>query len=190
MIVYDEKDNTNYIGVERSKNDKYLFVSSTGTLSSKILFIDADKPESAFEDFQPRVPDMLYDVYPLDNKFLILTNWNAKNFRLMECPLNKTGRENWQEVIPVREDVLIAGIDEFKNFLVIKERKNGLVQMRINDLVDGKEHYLDFGEPAYTASSGGNPDYTTKTFRYNYSSLKTPSSVYEYDHGATKPKSL
>ncbi|HXS56731.1 MAG TPA: S9 family peptidase [Hanamia sp.] len=181
VIVYDEKDNTNYIGVERSKNDKYLFVSSTGTLSSKILFIDADKPESAFEDFQPRVPDMLYDVYPLDNKFLILTNWNAKNFRLMECPLNKTGRENWQEVIPVREDVLIAGIDEFKNFLVIKERKNGLVQMRINDLIGGKEHYLDFGEPAYTASSGGNPDYTTKTFRYNYSSLKTPSSVYEYD---------
>ena len=124
----------------------------------KLLFIDADKPESAFEDFQPRVPDMLYDVYPLDNKFLILTNWNAKNFRLMECPLNKTGSENWKEVIPVREDVLIAGIDEFKNFLVIKERKNGLVQMRINNLVDGKEYYLDFGEPAYTASSGGNPD--------------------------------
>jgi oligopeptidase B len=181
VIVYDEKDNTNYIGVERSKNDRYLFVTSTGTLSSKTLFIDADKPESAFVDFQPRVSDMLYDVYPLDNKFLILTNWNAKNFRLMECPLNKTARENWKEVIPVREDVLIAGIDEFKKFLVIKERKNGLMQMRINDLVDGKEHYLDFGEPAYTASSGGNPDYGTKTFRYNYSSLKTPSSVYEYD---------
>lgn len=181
VIVYDEKDNTNYIGVQRSKNDRYLFVTSTGTLSSKTLFIDADKPQSAFVDFQPRVPDMLYDVSPLDNKFLILTNWNAKNFRLMECPLNKTARENWKEVIPVREDVLIAGIDEFKNFLVIKERKNGLVQMRINDLVDGEEHYLDFGEPAYTASSSGNPDYTTKTFRYNYSSLKTPSSVYEYD---------
>lgn len=180
-VVYDEKDNTNYIGVERSKNDRYLFITSTGTLSSKTLFIDADKAESAFSEFQPRVPDMLYDVYPLDNKFLILTNWNAKNFRLMECPLNKTEKENWKEVIPVREDVLIAGIDEFKNFLVIRERKNGLVQMRINNLVDGKEHYLDFGEPAYTASSGGNPDYNTKTFRYNYSSLKTPASVYEYN---------
>ena len=78
--------------------------------------------------------DVLYDVIPLDDKFLIRTNWNAKNFRLMECPLNKTESINWKEVIPHRADVLLSGVEEFKNFLVISERKNGLVKMRVRNL--------------------------------------------------------
>ena len=124
---------------------------------------------------------VLYSVIPLDNKFLILTNWNAKNFRLMETSLAKTKSENWKDVIAHRKDVLISDVEEFKNFLVISERKNGLVQMQVRNLSNNEEHYLDFGEPAYTANTGSNPEYNSTELRYNYSSLTTPASVYDYD---------
>jgi oligopeptidase B len=181
VIVYEEKDNTNYIGVDRSKNDQYIFIVSAGTMSSEYQFIDASKPQSAFVPFKKRMKDVLYDVIPLENKFLIRTNWNAKNFRLMECPLDKTGSENWTEVIPNRDDVLLSGVEEFKNYLVISERKNGLVQLMVKDLKNNQEHYIDFGEPAYAASVGGNPEYNSTILRYNYSSLTTPTSVYDYN---------
>ncbi|WP_242692105.1 S9 family peptidase [Aridibaculum aurantiacum] len=180
-VVYDEKDNTNYIGVGRSKNGKFITIYSGGTLSSETRFIDASKPTSDFKVFQPRMKDVLYEVSPLDDKFLILTNWNATNFRLMEAPLNKPGRENWKEVIPHRTDVLLSGVEEFKDFIVVSERKNGLVQLRVRKLAGDQEHYLDFGEPAYTANVAGNPEYKTTTLRYNYSSLTTPASVYDYN---------
>ena len=188
-IVYEEKDNTNYIGVARSKNDKYIFIASAGTLSSEYRFIDASKPQSAFKPFQKRMKDVLYEVIPLENKFLVLTNWNAKNFRLMECPLNKTGSENWTEVIANRPDVLISDVEEFKDYLVMSERKNGLVQLMVKDLKSNQDHYIDFGEPAFAASVSGNPEYNSTSLRYNYSSLTTPASVYDYNM-TTKTKKL
>jgi oligopeptidase B len=188
-IVYAEKDKSNYIGVEKSKNSKYILIETQGTLSSETFFIDASKPDDEFKSFQPRMKEVLYDVIPLDDIFLIRTNWNAKNFRLMESPLNKTESINWKEVIPHRADVLLSGIEEFKNFIVVSERKNGLAQMLIRNLNDGGEYYLDFGEPAYTANAGGNPEYNSTTLRYNYSSLTTPASVYDFDM-LKKTKSL
>jgi oligopeptidase B len=188
-IVYAEKDKSNYIGVEKSKNSKYILIETQGTLSSETFFIDASKPDDEFKSFQPRMKEVLYDVIPLDDIFLIRTNWNAKNFRLMESPLNKTESINWKEVIPHRADVLLSGIEEFKNFIVVSERKNGLAQMLIRNLNDGGEYYFDFGEPAYTANAGGNPEYNSTTLRYNYSSLTTPASVYDFDM-LKKTKSL
>lgn len=179
--VYEEKDKANYIGVSKSKNDQQILINTQATLTSETLYIDASKPTLAFKVFQPRIKEVLYEVIPLDNKFLILTNWNAKNFRLMECPLVKTGRENWKELIPHRTDVLLSGVEEFKDYLVISERKNGLVELRIREIANGSEHYLDFGESAYTANVSGNPEYNTKTLRYAYSSLTTPASVYDYN---------
>ena len=180
-VVHDERDKSNYIGVEKSKNNQYIFIQSSGTLSSETLYVRASQPNTAFQVFQPRMKEVLYEVIALDDKFLILTNWEAKNFRLMETLLSKTTTEHWQEVIPHRSDVLIAGIEEFKNFIVVSERKNGLVQMRIKNIDENKEFYLDFGEPAYTANTGGNPEYNSTTLRYNYSSLTTPPSVFDYD---------
>jgi len=180
-VVYEEVDKSNYIGVEKSKNKKFILIQSSGTLSSETLYIDASKPEDTFQSFQPRMKDVLYEVIPLDDKFLILTNWNAKNFRLMESPLTETESQHWKEIIPHRTDVLIAGVEEFKDFLVVSERKSGLVQLRIRNLNDNKEFYLDFGEPAYTATTAGNPEYDSTFLRYNYSSLTTPPSVYDYN---------
>ncbi|HEX6914982.1 MAG TPA: prolyl oligopeptidase family serine peptidase, partial [Chitinophagaceae bacterium] len=123
----------------------------------------------------------LYDVTALADRFLIRTNLDAKNFRLMECPLGKTGVENWKEVIAHRTDVLLEGVEEFKDFIVLSERKNGLMNLRVRQLADGKEHYLDFGEPAYDAYASNNPEYNTTNLRFNYTSLTTPNSVYDYN---------
>lgn len=180
IVVYDEKDNTNYIGVDKSKNGRYIFIGSQGTLTSEYRIIDADHPEAPFKVFSARSKDILYDVLPVDNKFYIITNWNAKNFRLMECPLDKTAKENWKEVIPNRNDVLLEYGDEFKDYLVLSERKNGLREIHVLKN-DGSDYYLKFEEPVYTASIGSNPEYASKTLRYSYTSLVTPSSTYDYD---------
>ncbi|WP_262510573.1 S9 family peptidase [Dyadobacter jiangsuensis] len=181
VVVYNEKDKSNYIGVGKTKSEKYIVIASSATMSSEYLILDADKPEGKFEVFQPRMKDVLYDVDHQGDKFLIVTNKDALNFRLMETPVTKTGVENWKEVIPNRADVLLEGIDVFKDHLVITERKNGLLQLRIRNINTHKEHYVDFGEPAYTAYAGSNPEYNSSTLRYIYTSLTTPSSVYDYD---------
>jgi len=187
-VVYEEKDKSNYIGVDKSKSGKYIFIYSSATLSSEARMIPADQPDAAFTVFTPRTKDVLYSVTPLADKFLILTNWNAKNFRLMECPLDQTGKAHWKEVIAHREDVLVEGVDEFKDFIVISERKNGLAQLRIRN-VNGNEHYIEFEEPAYTAAVGNNPEYNSKTLRYIYTSMTTPVSTFDYDM-ETKAKKL
>lgn len=181
VVVYEEKDKSNYIGVEKSKNRKYIYIQSQSTMSSETFYIEANKPASAFKSFQPRMKDVIYFVTPLADKFLIHTNQDAKNFKVMECPLDKTGVENWKEYIPHRSDVLLESVDEFENFIVIEERKNGLVQLCVRNLKDGSEHYIDFGEPAYTAYTSSNPEYNTTVVRYGYTSLTTPSSTYDYD---------
>ena len=188
VTVYEEKDKSNYIGVGKSKSGKYIFIYSHATLSNEIKMLDASTPDQPFKSFQPRQKDMLYEAIPLDDKFLILTNWNAKNFRLMECPLDKTGRENWKEVIPHRKDVLLEGVEEFKTHIVVTERKNGLTQLRVR-AIGGTEHNIAFDEPTYTAMVGANPDYESKTLRYVYTSLTTPSSTYDYNMD-TKAKKL
>ena len=187
--VYEETDKSNYIGVGKSKNKKYIIISSQATLSSEMKIIDADKPTAAFVSFQPRVKDVLYSISPLEDKFLIRTNWNAKNFRLMECPIGKTDMSNWKDVIPHREDVLLEDVEEFKDYIVLTERKDGLVKLRVRSLKDGAEHYIDFGEPAYLAYVGANPEYNSTTLRYGYTSMTTPNSTFDYNL-ATREKKL
>jgi oligopeptidase B len=190
IVVYEEKDKSNYIGVGKSKNNKYIFIFSHQTLSDELRIINATKPGDAFKVFQPRMKNVLYSVNPLSDKFLILTNKDsAENFKLMECSLDKTEAANWKEIIPHRNDVLLQDVEEFKDFMVISERKDGLVKMHIMDLKTKGEHYIDFGEPAYLAMPGANPEFNSSTFRYGYTSLKTPFSTYDY-YMNTKEKKL
>ncbi len=179
--VYEEKDKSNYIGVTKSKDGNHITIYSQATLSSELRLLDAGNPTGVFKVFQPRMKEVLYDIIPLADKFLVLTNWNAKNFRLMECPLDKTGSAFWQEVIPHREDVLIQGVEEFRGHIVINERKDGLVKMRVRKLADNSEYYINFGEAAYSANFNANPEYNSTQLRYGYTSLTTPSSIYDYD---------
>jgi oligopeptidase B len=179
-VVYHEQDPSNYIGVYKSKSDQYILIYSGATLSSEIRYLEASNPDAPIKRFQPRMKDVLYDVIPLDDKFLILTNLDAKNFRLMECPIDKTSRENWKELVPHRKDVLLESVEEFKDFIVLSERKNGLVQLRIQK-PDQSNHYVEFDEPAYLLESASNPEYNTKTLRFVYTSMTTPLSTYDYN---------
>ncbi len=180
-IVYEEKDNSNYIGVHKSKNGKYIFIHSEGTLSSEVWLLDAEVPDAAFRVFQRRLENVLYSVVALEDRFLILTNLDAINFQIMQCPLENTERTYWRPFVKHRPDVLVTDMEEFRNFLAISERKNGLTQLLIYTLGTGQQHYLEFDEATYTVYPGINVEYETEKLRYGYTSLVTPGSVFEYD---------
>jgi oligopeptidase B len=190
-LVFHEADETFNTFVFKTKSKKYIFVASSSTLSSEYRFIPADNPEAVFKIFQPRVRDLEYTVDHYQDKFYIHTNLGAKNFRLMTSPLDKTGKDDWVELIPHRTDVLLEGFEIFKGALVLEERKNGLVQIRIMpwDKKDA-EHYLDFGEETYAASITMNPEFDTEWLRYGYTSLTTPSSTFDYNMTTREKKLL
>lgn len=179
--VYMEKDETFDVDVARSKSGKYIMIASSSTMASEYRILDAATPEGAFHVFQPRQKDVLYDIDHLDNRFYVRTNWQATNFRLMECPLDKTGMDNWKDVVPHRPEVLLENFEVFRDFLVLGERKNGLSQLHVMNLRSNEDHYLHFDEPAYVAGTGANPELDTKELRYTYTSMTTPLSVYDYN---------
>ncbi|WP_145719223.1 S9 family peptidase [Chitinophaga japonensis] len=179
--VFMEKDETFDVDVSRSKSGKYIVIRSTSTLSSESRILEADQPQGHFRVFQPRQKDMLYDIEHLDDRFYVRTNWQAQNFRLMECPLDKTGRDHWKEVMPHRPDVLLENFEVFRDFLALGERRNGLTRLHILNLLNQQDHYLHFDEPAYVAEIGINPEMDTKELRYSYTSMTTPNSTYDYN---------
>jgi len=179
IVVYDEKDKTNYIDVSKSKNQQYIIISSSSTTSSESRLLDANKPKGEFKVFQPRLKDVLYDVIPLEDKFLVVTNKDALNFKVVETSLNKTSVENWKDFIPHRKNVLLEDVSVFKDFFVFKERENGLNQFIIYDRKTKKQKSIKFDEAVYTIYPSNNPEYNTETFRFGYTSLITPSSTYD-----------
>lgn len=178
--VFREDDATFSVYAYKSKSRKYIIASSYATLSQEYRVMDADKPEGAFRVIQPRERGLEYSIAHFDDKFFIRTNLDARNFRLMVTNENKTTKENWQEVIPHREDVLLEGMDVFRDFLVLSERKNGITQIRIRPW-EGAEHYIDFGEDAYLAYTTTNLEYDTDLLRIGYTSLTTPNTTYDYN---------
>lgn len=180
--VYYEADDTFYnIGVWRSKDDRFIMINISSTLSNEVRYLPADLPEGTFQVFQERQPEMLYEVAPWKDKFYVTTNLAAQNFRLMETPLNATAMSNWEEVIAHRSDVLLEGIEVFTDYLVVQERSKGLRQLRVIHQADGQEHYLPFEEEAYTAGISVNAVMDTPVLRYSYTSLTTPMSQYDYN---------
>lgn len=187
--IWHEKDNTFSTYVYKTKSDRYIIIGSSQTLSSEYRIVDADRPTDAFTLFQRREKDHEYSISHFENQWYIVTNWKAKNFRLMETPAGRTSKRYWKEVIPHRDDVLLNGIEIFKDFLIISERKDGLRQIRIMNQRDDTEHYIDFGEDVYVAFPSTNPEFDTDLLRYAYSSLTTPMSTYDYNMN-TKEKVL
>lgn len=181
VTVYHETDPSNYIGVRRSKSGKFIFVVSKATLSSETRFIPAAAPETNPKTFQPRMKNVLYSVFDQGDFFYVLTNLDARNFRLMQCDYRETSADSWKEKIPHRPEVLLEDLDEFKDFIVLEERKNGLTQLRVLPNATGNEYYIAFEEPDYTAGLALNPEFNTEILRYNYTSLTTPASVYDYN---------
>ncbi|MGI4867329.1 MAG: S9 family peptidase [Janthinobacterium lividum] len=181
VLVYEEKDNTFYTHISRSKSKKYLQIALTSSLSSEVRYLDASKPTSEFKVFLPREADHLYDVEDANGQFYVHTNWQAPNFRIVSTPLTNTAKTAWKDVIPARSEVFIAGMELFKDYLVLNERKDGLLQLRVIRWQDKKDEYLNFKEVAYTSTIGANPEFETQQLRFNYTSLTTPNSTYDYN---------
>jgi oligopeptidase B len=180
-LVFEEKDETFGCYIYKTKSKKYLMISSYQTLSTEYRFLDADNPSGDWKIIQARERNLEYSVDHFGNDFYIVTNHEAKNFRLMKTSVNNTEKKNWEEVIPHRSDVLLEGIDIFKNQLVVSEKKDGLSQLRIINWNDRSEHYIEFNDPAYNAYTMQNREFDTEKLRFGYTSLTTPNTVYEYD---------
>jgi oligopeptidase B len=182
VMVYEEKDDRFYIGVYRTKSKKYIaIVSDMNEVSTEYRLLDAAHPAGSFKIFEPRKENFQYSIEHFNNKFYVLTDWNAPNFRLMETPEEKTGKENWKEVIPHRKDVYISGLLVFKNHLVLAEMKDALNQLRVINQTDHKDYYITFPETVYASFPNVNPDYNTNILRFAYTSMTTPASIYDFN---------
>ncbi len=189
VLVYEEEDETFSVYVFKTKSKRYLMIASSQTVSSEYRYLDADDPAGEFTVFLPREREHEYAVTHFNDRFLVHTNHEAKNFRLMSTPLTRTGKENWEEVIPHRSDVLLEGFEVFRDHLVLEERFDGLMQIRVIPWDGSQEHYLKFSEPAYFSRTTINPEFDTTVLRYGYTSMTTPNSVYDYDM-VTQEKTL
>jgi len=178
--IYHEQDETFSTYVYKSKSEKYIIIGSFATLSSEFQLLEADNPMGAFRVFHPREENHEYSISHNQDRFLIRTNWKAENFRLMETMEGQTEKEAWKEVIPRRQQVLLEGVDVFDDHLVLLERIDGITQVRVISN-DDSDHYVQFGEDAFTAYTTSNFEVETNTVRIGYTSLTTPASIYDYN---------
>jgi oligopeptidase B len=180
-LVFEEKDKTFWSFVYKSKSDAYIIIGSYSTLSTEYRFLDANDPTGDFTVVQARERELEYSIAHYKEHFYVLTNCDgAKNFKLMRTRVDQTSRNNWEEVIPHRDDTLLEDISVFKDFLVLEERHNGLNKIRIRKW-DGEDYYLPFEEETYSASVYNNPEFDTNLVRYSYNSLTTPNSVIDFN---------
>jgi oligopeptidase B len=186
VLIYEEKDETFNTTIFKTKSRQYIMIASYSKTSDEFHYLLSSRPQGKFKVIQPRKKSLEYSVNHFRNKFYIITNYKAKNFRLMETSIRNPGIKNWKELIPHRDDVLLENIEIFSKYFVLTERKDGLIQLRIVNWRTKKENYINFGEEAYLASVGINPEFDSNWLRFNYSSLTTPSSVFDYNMATGK----
>ena len=189
-LVYQEDDETFGVYIFKTKSKKYLMLVSAQTITHEYRYLEADQPGGEFKVFLRRARGHEYQVDHIDERFLIRTNDRAKNFRLMSTPVAQPGRAHWREIIAHRDDVYLGDFDLFKDYLVLEERARGLTQIRVVPWSGTDAHYLEFAEPAYRAHLGANMEINTNIVRFDYTSMKTPQAVYDYDMSSRERKLL
>ena len=181
-LVFHETDETFYTNVSKSKSNKFIIISSSSTLTSEFQFLLSNKPDDQFTLFNKRERGVEYSISHFEDHFYIITNKNnAFNYKLLRTELKNTSSENWIEVIGHRENVLIEGIDIFKDFLVVSERFNGLNRINIKPWNGSESYYLKFESETFSCYTTGNLDFDSKKLRYAYNSLNEPHSIIEFD---------
>lgn len=180
-LVFEETDDAFNCYVFKTKSDAYIMIGSHQTISSEYRYVSAEQPDSEWKIILPRERGHEYSVDHLGGDFYIVTNWKAKNFRLMKTPVTSTEKPNWTEVIPHREAIYIEGLEVFSNYLVITERENGLNALHVIDLNSGKEHNISFNDPTYVVDVSTNVEISSEILRFSYTSLTTPNSIYDYN---------
>ena len=180
-LIFHEPDEMFWMGLGKTKSKKFLILNLGSHSTTENWILDADKPDGEFKLVAPRVDGVEYYLDHHGDKFYITTNENAQNFKLMTAPISKPSKDNWKEYIGHREDVTLEGIDVFKNYLVMFEREEGLVKIAVINLQTNDKHYVQFPEPVYSVEPSTNVDFNTNLLRYSYTSLVTPSSIYDYN---------
>ena len=181
VLIYEETDPTFSVDVWKTRSEKYIFIQSDQTLASEFRFLDADDPEAEPRIVAPRERDVEYSVDHVGDRFIIRTNLDAENFRLMEAPVATPGRDHWKEMLPGREDVFLQGVEVFQDFMVVTERRDGLRHLRIVPAGGSPEIEVQFDEPTYVTWVDENEEFDTTVLRYGYSSLNTPETIYDLD---------
>jgi oligopeptidase B len=181
-LIYEQDNESYYTGVGVTKDELYILIVSQSTVATEYRYAEAGDPSLNFKVFLPRERDHEYYIDHLDGRWIIRTNWQAPNFRLMEAKVGEEGdRANWRELMAHRDDAFIHGFDVFRDFLAIEERSGAMRKIRIRPWSSGKDFIIAADESAYTTALGQNPEIDTQIVRYEYTSLTTPNTVYDYD---------
>ena len=192
VLVRTEPDERFYLGVGTTKDERFIVLGMESKVTSEVWVLDAEDPTGDFRVVEPRRQDVEYSLEHWCDRFFIVTNADgAENFKLVSAPDGDPGRSNWTEEVAHRSDVKLSGFDVFTGHLVLFERAEGLRRIRVRPLGDGagEEHLIDQPEAVSTASAGSNPEFDSSVLRYGYTSMVTPSSVFDYDM-ATRQRTL
>ena len=182
VLIFHEEDETFDVTVFKTKSLEYIFLASSSTISDEHHFIPADNVFAEWKVIQPRIDDLEYSVEHYEDEFYIITNADdATNFKIVKTKIDNCGMENWVDVIPHRAEVLLEGFEIFRDYLVLEEREEGLLQIKIINEKNGETYDLPFSDPTYTAYIGLNLEFNTEILRYGYTSLTVPSSTFEYN---------
>ena len=180
-LVYTQDDDSFYLSVAKSKTDRFIFINAQSTVSSEVRYADAHDSRLDFKVAIARERDHEYDLHDLGDRFVLRTNWQAKNFRIVEVPIEKVSdRTAWRDVIAHRTDAFVGEFDVFDDWLVVEERSGGLQKLRLHGWRNGRDFLVDAPDPTYVMSIGSNPEITSPTLRYTYSSPTTPTTTYDY----------
>jgi oligopeptidase B len=180
-LIFEEKDELFDVGVGRSLDKKIVFVASGAKTSNEIRYVPADTPAAAPKLILARQDGHEYDVDHYNGEFYITTNRGAKNFKVVKAPLADPSEKNWKPFIEHKPGLRIGGLSFFVNHLVVAEREGGLSYLRVIDMKTQQSHRIATDEADYALGLAANPEFNTTTVRFNYQSMVTPSSVYEYD---------
>jgi oligopeptidase B len=185
-LLLEERDELFRLGIFRSRTRRILFAAARTFTSGDYRWLSAAEPFGEWRMIQPREKDHEYDVdHGIDDRgerFWIRTNGGGRrNFRLVTAPLDDARAERWTEVLAHREDVMLEDFDVFARQVVVHERENGLIRLRVLRLADGDSHHVEFPEPTYEVDEETNAEFDTNRYRFRYQSLVTPASVFDYD---------
>jgi oligopeptidase B len=189
-LLYEEKDELFDIGAGQSLDKKIIFLGSYAKTSRELRYLPADNPTGEFKIVLPRADGHEYDVDHYNGQFYITTNKNAKNFRVVTAPINDPSEKNWKPFIEHNPKIKIDGLTTFANHLVVSEKEGGLNYLRVIDMKTKQSHRITTDESDYALFLGGNPEFNTTTVRFNYQSMVTPNSVYDYDMNTRQRKLL
>lgn len=182
-LVYEESDNSFYMWVSNSQDNRYVVIQLGSTVSDELRVLDAAKTDGQFQVLAPRQRDFKYGAEHLNGRWIIRTDWEAPNYRLMTVAADKIGdRTHWQPLLAHSEQIFIQNFELFNDYLAISERSDGLQRIRVMPWQDpSKAYYISSDEAAYVTGFDMNAEQNTTLLRYTYTSLTTPPSVYQLD---------